>query len=168
MIHSILLLHLLVHSTVARKVFCFNLCPRYDNFVKKNHGSVILIFFFCLCVFFSIWHKPNLRCVFFLVVPHVLLADFSPIPIFFSISLSLSLSLSLFLPLSIFSSFSLLFFFFCQHTGAVRTLDVNPFMSNLLVSGGSASEVYICDLNDPEKTMYPGQKEQVCKIFCLG
>ncbi|XP_065176686.1 protein transport protein Sec31A-like [Sycon ciliatum] len=53
-----------------------------------------------------------------------------------------------------------------KHTGAVRTMDVNPFQSNLLVSGGSASEVYITDLNDAEKTMYPGAKQQPTEDVC--
>ena len=49
----------------------------------------------------------------------------------------------------------------CQtdtHVGAVRTLNVNPFQSNLLASGASESEIYIWDLNNPTSPMSPGNK----------
>ena len=48
-----------------------------------------------------------------------------------------------------------------NHTGPVRCLDVNPFQSNLLVSGASDSEIYIWDLNNPSTPMSPGSKTQV-------
>ena len=45
-----------------------------------------------------------------------------------------------------------------QHTGAVRTLDVNPFQPNLLASGASESEIFIWDLTNPSTPMSPGNK----------
>lgn len=45
-----------------------------------------------------------------------------------------------------------------QHVGAVRTLDVNPFQSNLLVSGAGESEIFIWDLNNLTTPMSPGNK----------
>ena len=45
-----------------------------------------------------------------------------------------------------------------QHTGAVRTLDVNPFQPNLLASGAGESEIFIWDLTNPSTPMSPGNK----------
>ena len=45
-----------------------------------------------------------------------------------------------------------------QHTGSVRSLDINPFQPNLLASGAGESEVYIWDLNNPSTPMSPGSK----------
>ncbi|XP_065841042.1 protein transport protein Sec31A-like [Oscarella lobularis] len=47
-----------------------------------------------------------------------------------------------------------------QHSGPVRSLDVNPFQSNLLASGASDSEIFIWDLNNPQNPMTPGSKTQ--------
>ncbi|XP_043213141.1 protein transport protein Sec31A-like, partial [Amphibalanus amphitrite] len=47
-----------------------------------------------------------------------------------------------------------------RHTGAVRSLDFNPFQANLLASGASDSELYIWDLNSPSTPMTPGAKAQ--------
>jgi protein transport protein SEC31 len=42
----------------------------------------------------------------------------------------------------------------------VRALDINPFQSNLLVSGSSDSEIFIWDLNNPTQHLTPGPKTQ--------
>ncbi|XP_070545254.1 protein transport protein Sec31A-like isoform X2 [Ptychodera flava] len=56
-----------------------------------------------------------------------------------------------------------------KHTGAVRALDVNPFQSNLLASGGSDSEIFVWDLNNPVTPMTPGAKSQPPDdISCLA
>ncbi|TRY83273.1 hypothetical protein DNTS_032525 [Danionella cerebrum] len=47
-----------------------------------------------------------------------------------------------------------------KHTGAVRALDVNPFQTNLVASGGNESEIYIWDLNSFSSPMTPGPKTQ--------
>ena len=47
-----------------------------------------------------------------------------------------------------------------KHTGAVSALDINPFQTNLLVSGASDSELYIWDLNKLTAPMTPGAKAQ--------
>ncbi|XP_055596249.1 protein transport protein Sec31A isoform X2 [Uranotaenia lowii] len=47
-----------------------------------------------------------------------------------------------------------------KHTGAVRSLDYNPFQNNLLASGASESEIFIWDLNNTAVPMSPGQKVQ--------
>ncbi|KAK6487527.1 protein transport protein Sec31A-like isoform X3 [Huso huso] len=47
-----------------------------------------------------------------------------------------------------------------KHTGPVRTLDFNPFKSNLLASGANDSEIYIWDLNNFSNPMTPGAKSQ--------
>jgi len=39
------------------------------------------------------------------------------------------------------------------------------FQSNLLASGGSESEIYLWDLNNPVNPMTPGSKSQVIKIY---
>nr|XP_015192594.1 PREDICTED: protein transport protein Sec31A [Lepisosteus oculatus] len=47
-----------------------------------------------------------------------------------------------------------------KHTGPVRALDINPFQTNLVVSGGNESEIYIWDLNSFGSPMTPGPKSQ--------
>ena len=47
-----------------------------------------------------------------------------------------------------------------KHTGAVNALDINPFQTNLLVSGASDSEIFIWDLNKLQTPMTPGAKAQ--------
>ena len=47
-----------------------------------------------------------------------------------------------------------------RHTGAVRTIDANPFQPNLIASGAQSSEIFIWDLNSPDKPMTPGSKIQ--------
>ena len=47
-----------------------------------------------------------------------------------------------------------------KHTGAVNSLDLNPFQGNLLASGASESEVFIWDLNKLTMPMNPGPKSQ--------
>ena len=48
-----------------------------------------------------------------------------------------------------------------KHTGLVAALDLNPFQSNLLASGGSESELYIIwDVNKLGTLMTPGAKSQ--------
>uniref|UniRef100_A0A1A7Y5M7 Protein transport protein Sec31A n=2 Tax=Iconisemion striatum TaxID=60296 RepID=A0A1A7Y5M7_9TELE len=47
-----------------------------------------------------------------------------------------------------------------RHTGPVRALDVNPFQTNLVASGGNESEIYIWDMNSFGSPMTPGPKTQ--------
>ncbi|XP_046716919.1 protein transport protein Sec31A isoform X10 [Silurus meridionalis] len=47
-----------------------------------------------------------------------------------------------------------------KHTGPVRALDINSFQTNLVVSGGNESEIYIWDLNSLSTPMTPGPKSQ--------
>ncbi|XP_059607355.1 protein transport protein Sec31A isoform X2 [Phlebotomus argentipes] len=47
-----------------------------------------------------------------------------------------------------------------KHSGAVRTLDFNPFQTNLLASASSESEILIWDLNNTASPMTPGTKTQ--------
>uniref|UniRef100_A0A8C4HSC5 Protein transport protein Sec31A n=1 Tax=Dicentrarchus labrax TaxID=13489 RepID=A0A8C4HSC5_DICLA len=47
-----------------------------------------------------------------------------------------------------------------RHTGPVRALDVNPFQTNLVASGGNESEIYIWDMNNFGSPMTPGPKTQ--------
>ncbi|XP_042372938.1 protein transport protein Sec31A-like, partial [Plectropomus leopardus] len=47
-----------------------------------------------------------------------------------------------------------------KHTGPVRALDVNPFQTNLVASGGNESEIYIWDMNNFGSPMTPGPKSQ--------
>uniref|UniRef100_A0A674MM27 Protein transport protein Sec31A n=1 Tax=Takifugu rubripes TaxID=31033 RepID=A0A674MM27_TAKRU len=47
-----------------------------------------------------------------------------------------------------------------RHTGPVRALDINPFQTNLVASGGNESEIYIWDLNNFGSPMTPGPKTQ--------
>ncbi|XP_052766437.1 protein transport protein Sec31A-like isoform X3 [Mya arenaria] len=56
-----------------------------------------------------------------------------------------------------------------KHTGAVKALDFNPFQNNLLVSGGSESEIFIWDLNNPDSPMTPGAKSQPAEdVACVS
>uniref|UniRef100_A0A6B2EKZ1 Protein transport protein Sec31A n=1 Tax=Phlebotomus kandelakii TaxID=1109342 RepID=A0A6B2EKZ1_9DIPT len=45
-----------------------------------------------------------------------------------------------------------------KHNGAVRSLDFNPFQTNLLASAASESEILIWDLNNTATPMTPGAK----------
>ncbi|XP_034939412.1 protein transport protein Sec31A [Chelonus insularis] len=47
-----------------------------------------------------------------------------------------------------------------RHTGPVRTLDFNPFQSNLLASGSTESEIFIWDIVNTGTPMTPGSKSQ--------
>uniref|UniRef100_A0A7G3B7H4 Protein transport protein Sec31A n=1 Tax=Lutzomyia longipalpis TaxID=7200 RepID=A0A7G3B7H4_LUTLO len=47
-----------------------------------------------------------------------------------------------------------------KHSGAIRTLDFNPFQTNLLASAASESEILIWDLNNTATPMTPGTKTQ--------
>ena len=47
-----------------------------------------------------------------------------------------------------------------KHTGAVNSLDLNPFQGNLMASGASESEIFIWDLNKLSMPMTPGAKAQ--------
>lgn len=53
-----------------------------------------------------------------------------------------------------------------KHTGPVRTLDYNPFKSNLIASATSESEIYIWDVNNISMPMTPGQKTQPLEDVC--
>ncbi|XP_035847739.1 protein transport protein Sec31A isoform X2 [Sander lucioperca] len=56
-----------------------------------------------------------------------------------------------------------------KHTGPVRALDVNPFQTNLVASGGNESEIYIWDMNNFGSPMTPGPKTQpVEDISCVS
>ncbi|XP_061589865.1 protein transport protein Sec31A isoform X2 [Cololabis saira] len=56
-----------------------------------------------------------------------------------------------------------------KHTGPVRALDVNPFQTNLVASGGNESEIYIWDLNNFGSPMTPGPKTQPLEdISCIS
>uniref|UniRef100_A0A8C6T6Z4 Protein transport protein Sec31A n=1 Tax=Neogobius melanostomus TaxID=47308 RepID=A0A8C6T6Z4_9GOBI len=56
-----------------------------------------------------------------------------------------------------------------RHTGPVRALDVNPFQTNLVASGGNESEIYIWDLNNFGSPMTPGPKTQPLEdISCVA
>ncbi|KAJ8346349.1 hypothetical protein SKAU_G00277500 [Synaphobranchus kaupii] len=56
-----------------------------------------------------------------------------------------------------------------KHTGPVRALDVNPFQTNLVASGGNESEIYIWDLNNLSSPMTPGPKTQPLEdISCVA
>ncbi|CAJ1070098.1 protein transport protein Sec31A isoform X2 [Xyrichtys novacula] len=55
------------------------------------------------------------------------------------------------------------------HTGPVRALDINPFQTNLVASGGNESEIYIWDMNNFGSPMTPGPKSQpVEDISCVA
>ncbi|XP_041825828.1 protein transport protein Sec31A isoform X2 [Melanotaenia boesemani] len=56
-----------------------------------------------------------------------------------------------------------------RHTGPVRALDINPFQTNLVASGGNESEIYIWDLNNFGSPMTPGPKTQPLEdISCVA
>uniref|UniRef100_A0A7N6AE82 Protein transport protein Sec31A n=1 Tax=Anabas testudineus TaxID=64144 RepID=A0A7N6AE82_ANATE len=56
-----------------------------------------------------------------------------------------------------------------RHTGPVRALDVNPFQTNLVASGGNESEIYIWDMNSFGSPMTPGPKTQPLEdISCVS
>lgn len=56
-----------------------------------------------------------------------------------------------------------------KHTGPVRGLDVNPFQTNLVASGGNESEIYIWDMNNFGSPMTPGPKTQPLEdISCVS
>ncbi|KAM9455996.1 protein transport protein Sec31A isoform 2-T2 [Clarias gariepinus] len=56
-----------------------------------------------------------------------------------------------------------------KHIGPVRALDVNSFQTNLVVSGGNESEIYIWDLNSFSTPMTPGPKSQPAEdISCVA
>ncbi|XP_047425774.1 protein transport protein Sec31A isoform X7 [Mugil cephalus] len=56
-----------------------------------------------------------------------------------------------------------------KHTGPVRALDVNPFQTNLVASGGNESEIYIWDMNNFSSPMTPGPKTQPLEdISCVS
>ncbi|KAM8743797.1 protein transport protein Sec31A isoform 1-T1 [Acanthopagrus schlegelii] len=56
-----------------------------------------------------------------------------------------------------------------KHTGPVRALDVNPFQTNLVASGGNESEIYIWDMNNFGSPMAPGPKTQPLEdISCVS
>ncbi|XP_072310454.1 protein transport protein Sec31A isoform X2 [Eucyclogobius newberryi] len=55
------------------------------------------------------------------------------------------------------------------HTGPVRALDINPFQTNLVASGGNESEIYIWDINNFGSPMTPGPKTQPLEdISCVA
>ncbi|XP_020777277.2 protein transport protein Sec31A isoform X2 [Boleophthalmus pectinirostris] len=55
------------------------------------------------------------------------------------------------------------------HTGPVRALDLNPFQTNLVASGGNESEIYIWDINNFGSPMTPGPKTQPLEdISCVA
>ncbi|KAF8324282.1 uncharacterized protein EI90DRAFT_3000716 [Cantharellus anzutake] len=45
-----------------------------------------------------------------------------------------------------------------EHTSSVRALDFNPLQSHLLSSGGGNAEIYVWDLENPNKPYTPGAK----------
>lgn len=47
-----------------------------------------------------------------------------------------------------------------KHNGPVRTIDFNPFKSNLIASAASESEIFIWDVNNTSVPMTPGAKTQ--------
>uniref|UniRef100_A0AAQ5X200 Protein transport protein Sec31A n=1 Tax=Amphiprion ocellaris TaxID=80972 RepID=A0AAQ5X200_AMPOC len=56
-----------------------------------------------------------------------------------------------------------------RHMGPVRALDVNPFQTNLVASGGNESEIYIWDMNSFGSPMTPGPKTQPLEdISCVA
>ncbi|XP_029921191.1 protein transport protein Sec31A isoform X2 [Myripristis murdjan] len=56
-----------------------------------------------------------------------------------------------------------------KHTGPVRALDINPYQTNLVASGGNESEIYIWDMNNFGSPMTPGPKTQpVEDISCVA
>lgn len=56
-----------------------------------------------------------------------------------------------------------------KHSGAIYSMDFNPFQSNLLVSGAVESEIMIWDLNNPGSAMNPGAKSQPLEeVSCVA
>ncbi|XP_067943023.1 protein transport protein Sec31A-like [Watersipora subatra] len=56
-----------------------------------------------------------------------------------------------------------------KHVGNVGALDFNKYQDNLLASGGSDSEIYLWDLNNPTTPMSPGAKSQPSDdVTCLS
>ncbi|KAL7047018.1 hypothetical protein ACKWTF_002766 [Chironomus riparius] len=53
-----------------------------------------------------------------------------------------------------------------KHIGPVRTLDYNPFKTNLIASATSESEIFIWDVNNTSVPMTPGQKTQPLEDVC--
>lgn len=53
-----------------------------------------------------------------------------------------------------------------SHNGAVRTIDYNPFKTNLIASASSESEIYIWDVNNMKTPMTPGTKTQPFEDVC--
>lgn len=58
---------------------------------------------------------------------------------------------------------------FKEHSGAINTLDINTFQSNIVVSGGPDSEILIWDLKNPGTPLNPGPKSAPPdQISCLA
>lgn len=53
-----------------------------------------------------------------------------------------------------------------KHTGPVRSVDYNPFKSNLIASAASESEIFIWDVNNTTVPMTPGTKTQPFEDVC--
>ncbi|CRL00243.1 CLUMA_CG013516, isoform A [Clunio marinus] len=53
-----------------------------------------------------------------------------------------------------------------KHNGPVRTIDYNPFKSNLIASAASESEIFIWDVNNTSVPMTPGAKTQPFEDVC--
>lgn len=53
-----------------------------------------------------------------------------------------------------------------KHNGPVRTLDYNPFKTNLIASATSESEIIVWDVNNLAMPMTPGQKSQPYEDVC--
>lgn len=53
-----------------------------------------------------------------------------------------------------------------KHSGPVRTIDYNPFKSNLIASGSTESEIFIWDVNNTSVPMTPGTKTQPFEDVC--
>lgn len=53
-----------------------------------------------------------------------------------------------------------------KHNGPVRTIDFNPFKTNLIASAASESEIFIWDVNNTSVPMTPGTKTQPFEDVC--
>lgn len=53
-----------------------------------------------------------------------------------------------------------------KHNGPVRTIDYNPFKTNLIASAASESEIFIWDVNNTTVPMTPGTKTQPFEDVC--
>lgn len=53
-----------------------------------------------------------------------------------------------------------------KHNGPVRTIDYNPFKTNLIASAASESEIFIWDVNNTTVPMTPGTKTQPLEDVC--